>query len=142
MKVFRHVCHQGGLVTSHKCRIVSLYRVSQKKWAVAFFYNFPSKIAMTTIVRPLERGQAGKSFKKTFFFKRSILRCLNQYSNFPDMQTRFWLYEQKNKNQDKFLRMKLKKFLKIFFFLKWFPSSSSFRWCNNRCHSCLRRWWG
>ena len=32
------------------------------------------------------------------------------------MQTRFWLYEQKNKNQDKYLRMELKSFLKFFFF--------------------------
>ena len=52
------------------------------------------------------------------------------------MQTRFWLYEQKNKNQDKYLRMELKNFLKILF--KWFPSSSSSQWCNNHCHSCIR----
>ena len=38
------------------------------------------------------------------------------------MQTRFWLYEQKDKNQDKYLRMELKKFLKIFFFLNDFPA--------------------
>ena len=38
------------------------YRVSQKKWAVAFFYYFPSETAMTTIVTPLERGRAGKSY--------------------------------------------------------------------------------
>ena len=68
-----------------------IYRVSQKKWAVSFFYYFPSKTAMTTIVKPLERGRAGKSFKKKYFFKKSILRCFNQYSNFPDMQIRFWL---------------------------------------------------
>ena len=30
-------------------------------------------------------------------------------------------------------------FWKKRFFFKWFPSSSSFQWCNNRCHSCLRR---
>ena len=37
---------------------------------------------MTTIVTPLERGQAGKSFKKKFFFKKcfnSILRYLSWF---------------------------------------------------------------
>ena len=38
------------------------------------------------------------------------------------MQTRFWLYEQKNKNQDKYLRMELKHFLKKIFFLNDFPA--------------------
>ena len=37
------------------------------------------------------------------------------------MQTRFWSYEQKNKNQDKYLRMELKIFLKKKFFLDDFP---------------------
>ena len=31
------------------------------------------------------------------------------------MQTRFWLLKQKDKNQDKYLRMELKHFLKFFF---------------------------
>ena len=63
-----------------KC--VCMYRVSQKKWAVAFFYYFPSKTAMTTIVTPLERRRAGKSFKKKKIFKKcfnSILRYLSWF---------------------------------------------------------------
>ena len=38
------------------------------------------------------------------------------------MQTRFWLYEQKNKNQDKYLRMEFKNFLKKIFLLNDFPA--------------------
>ena len=58
---------------------------------------------MSTIVTPLERGRAGKSFKKKSFFKKSILRCLNQYSNFPDMQIRFWLQDFIRKEQETML---------------------------------------
>ena len=39
----------------------TIYRVSTKKWPIAFFFNFLSKTAMTTIVTPLERGRSGKS---------------------------------------------------------------------------------
>ena len=61
------------------------YQVSKKKWAVAFFFYFPSKTAMTTIVTPLERGRAGKSFKKKIFFKtffNSILRYFSWFCSF------------------------------------------------------------
>ena len=55
-----------------------------KKVSCSFLFSFP---AMTTIVTPLERGRAGKSFKRKSFFKKSILRCLNQYSNLPDIKS-------------------------------------------------------
>ena len=46
------------------------YTGSAKRSEPQFFLNyFPSKTALTTIVTPLERGRAGKSFKKKKFSK-------------------------------------------------------------------------
>ena len=89
-----------------------------KKVSRSFYYYFHSKTAMTTIVTPLERGRAGESFKKNSIFKKSILRCLNQYSNFPDMQTRFWLYDFISGKFEYFRT----NFLKFFLFSNHFPA--------------------